>query len=105
YRAAVRSAHHRVLIANAYFFPGYRLLPGPAPRGQARRCQVVVLQNDADLPWVQRASGIAAFSYLPATRRRARLPLQRAPLHAKVAVVDDRWATVGSNNLDPTSLS
>ena len=26
------------------------------------------------------------------------------PLHAKVAVVDDRWATVGSNNLDPTSL-
>jgi cardiolipin synthase len=26
-------------------------------------------------------------------------------LHVKVAVVDDYWATVGSSNLDPTSLS
>ena len=25
-------------------------------------------------------------------------------LHAKVAVVDTRWATVGSSNLDPLSL-
>jgi len=25
-------------------------------------------------------------------------------LHAKVAVVDQRWATVGSSNLDPLSL-
>ena len=27
------------------------------------------------------------------------------PLHGKVAVVDDRWATVGSSNLDPLSLA
>jgi len=26
------------------------------------------------------------------------------PLHAKVAVIDDDWATIGSSNLDPTSL-
>jgi cardiolipin synthase len=26
------------------------------------------------------------------------------PLHGKVAVVDDLWATVGSSNLDPLSL-
>jgi cardiolipin synthase len=26
------------------------------------------------------------------------------PLHAKVAVIDGIWATVGSSNLDPTSL-
>jgi cardiolipin synthase len=25
-------------------------------------------------------------------------------LHAKVAVVDDNWATVGSSNIDPLSL-
>jgi cardiolipin synthase len=29
----------------------------------------------------------------------------KRPLHAKVAVVDDLWATVGSSNLDPLSLS
>ena len=28
----------------------------------------------------------------------------RSMLHAKVAVVDDRWATVGSSNIDPYSL-
>ena len=27
------------------------------------------------------------------------------PLHGKVAVSDDEWATVGSSNLDPLSLS
>jgi cardiolipin synthase len=29
---------------------------------------------------------------------------QPSYLHAKVAVVDDRWATVGSSNIDPYSL-
>ena len=28
----------------------------------------------------------------------------RSFLHAKVAVIDDRWATVGSSNIDPMSL-
>jgi len=28
----------------------------------------------------------------------------RSFLHAKVAVVDDSWATVGSSNIDPVSL-
>ncbi|MFP3480099.1 phospholipase D-like domain-containing protein, partial [Burkholderia sp. SIMBA_057] len=29
----------------------------------------------------------------------------RRPLHGKIAVKDDYWATVGSSNLDPLSLS
>jgi cardiolipin synthase len=29
---------------------------------------------------------------------------QPAELHAKVAVIDDDWATVGSSNIDPFSL-
>jgi cardiolipin synthase len=29
---------------------------------------------------------------------------QRSFLHAKVAVIDGRWATVGSSNIDPVSL-
>jgi len=27
------------------------------------------------------------------------------PLHAKVAVIDDEWCTIGSSNLDPLSLA
>jgi cardiolipin synthase len=36
-----------------------------------------------------RANGVRIFEYTPAF------------LHAKVAVVDDDWATVGSSNIDP----
>ena len=30
---------------------------------------------------------------------------RRRPLHGKVALADDHWATIGSSNLDPLSLS
>jgi len=103
YRAAVRVARHRVLIANAYFFPGYRLLRD-LRRAARRGVQVdLVLQGQPDQPWVQRASGLL-YGYLMRAGVRVHLYNER-PLHAKVAVVDDRWATVGSSNLDPTSLS
>ncbi len=56
YRAAVRRGRQRVLIANAYFFPGYRLLRDR--RHAARRgVQVdLVLQGRPDMVWVQRTS-------------------------------------------------
>ena len=38
------------------------------------------------------AAGVAIHEYLPSY------------LHAKVAVIDGRWATVGSSNIDPYSL-
>jgi len=56
YRAAVRTASQRVLIANAYFFPGYRLLRD-LRRAARRGVQVdLVLQGRPDLAWAQRAS-------------------------------------------------
>jgi cardiolipin synthase len=103
YRAAVRSAHRRVLIANAYFFPGYRLL---SDLRQAARRGVrldLILQDQIDMPWAQRASELL-YGYLIRAGVRVYEYTER-PLHGKVAVVDDYWATVGSSNLDPTSLS
>lgn len=102
YRAAVRSASRRVLIANAYFFPGYRLLRDL--RHAARRgVQVdLVLQGQPDLPLALRAAELL-YGYLTRAGVHVYLYSER-PLHAKVAVVDDHWATVGSSNLDPTSL-
>ena len=103
YRAAVRSARERVLIANAYFFPGYRLLRD-LRRAARRGVQVdLILQDQIDMPWAQRASKLL-YGYLMRAGVRVYEYCER-PLHAKVAVVDDRWATVGSSNLDPTSLS
>jgi cardiolipin synthase len=103
YRAAIRSARRRVLIANAYFLPGYRLLH--ELRRAARRGVAVhlILQGKPDMPIARTA---ATLLYEPLLRDGVRIhEYCERPLHGKVAVVDDDWSTVGSSNLDPLSLS
>ena len=103
YRAAIRSARKRVLIANAYFFPGYRLLR--EMRRAARRGVVVelILQGEPDMPIVKKAAGIL-YDHLQRDGVKIHEYCKR-PFHGKVAVVDDDWSTVGSSNLDPLSLA
>ncbi|MEO8280758.1 MAG: cardiolipin synthase ClsB [Ideonella sp.] len=103
YRLALRSAQRRVVIANTYFFPGYRFIR--ELRKAARRGVevVLILQGEPDMPIVKTAA-----STLYENLIRAGVQIHeycRRPLHGKVAVVDDDWATVGSSNLDPLSLS
>lgn len=102
YLEAIRSAKSRIIIANAYFLPGKRLLD--AISSAARRGVEVslLLQGRVEYFLQHHASqylyaqlidaGVKIFLYQPAL------------LHAKVAVVDDCWATIGSSNLDPFSL-
>jgi len=102
YLAAIESARREILIANAYFLPGRRFraaLRAAAARGVRVR---LLLQGRAEYlvqHHAQRAmygdllgAGIEIHEYQPSY------------LHAKVAVVDERWATVGSSNIDPYSL-
>jgi cardiolipin synthase len=103
YRAAIRLATQRVLIANAYFFPGYRLLRDL--RHAARRGVDVqlILQGEPDMPIVQTAARLL-YDHLQRDGVQIHEYCER-PLHGKVAVIDDDWSTVGSSNLDPLSLS
>ncbi len=102
YLAAIRIAKDEILIASSYFFPGIRFrhaLIAAAGRGvrvtlilQAR-VEYVLLHYAARALYGQLlAAGIAIEEY------------HRSFLHAKVAVVDGKWATVGSSNIDPYSL-
>ncbi|MDQ2780412.1 MAG: cardiolipin synthase ClsB [Pseudomonadota bacterium] len=102
YRHAMRGARNRVVIANAYFFPGWRLLKDL--RAAAKRgVQVdLILQGMPDQRWVKAASEML-YAHLLRVGVRIHEYFER-PLHGKVAVIDGRWATVGSSNLDPTSL-
>jgi cardiolipin synthase len=102
YRLALRSARERVVIANAYFFPGYRLLK--AMRRAARRGVHVdlILQGEPDMAIVRTAASLL-YGHLVRAGVHVHEYCAR-PLHGKVAVVDGRWATVGSSNLDPISL-
>ncbi|MHB2081285.1 cardiolipin synthase ClsB [Pseudomonas asiatica] len=103
YLQAFRSARRRIVVANAYFFPGYRLmreLRNASRRGVEVR---LILQGQPDMRWVRALSRLL-YNYLLRDGVAIHEYCQR-PLHGKVALVDDEWATVGSSNLDPLSLS
>ena len=102
YLLAIEKAQFEIIIANAYFFPGLNFrhaLLDAAGRGVR---VVLLLQGKKDHPLLQHAShalygrfldaGIEIYEYHPSI------------MHAKVAVIDKHWATVGSSNLDPFSL-
>jgi cardiolipin synthase len=102
YVEAIRQARVQVDLAVPYFYPGRafrRALLLAARRGVRVR---LLLQGKVDyriaamaaqaLYDEMRDSGVQIYEYTPAY------------LHAKVAVVDGVWATVGSSNIDPLSL-
>lgn len=102
YLQAIDGAADEIVIACAYFFPG-RAFRQALVDASARGVRVVLLlQGLADHPTLAYATralypyflehGIRLFEY------------HRSYLHAKAAVVDSRWATVGSSNIDPFSL-
>ena len=103
YRLAIRACRTELTIANAYFFPGYRLLRdlrNAAKRGVRVR---LILQGEPDMPIVKQAASYL-YGYLIDAGVQIYEYCQR-PLHGKVALADDHWSTVGSSNLDPLSLS
>ncbi len=102
YRKAIGTAREEILIANAYFLPGRKLRKGlilAAERGVRVRLLLhgryeYFMQYYATRPvyGALLAAGVEIYEY------------SAGFLHAKVAVIDGQWATVGSSNLDPLSL-
>jgi cardiolipin synthase len=102
YLDAIRGAQERILIANAYFLPGVRF--GRALFAAARRgVQItVLLQGKTDHPLLHSATQTL---YVAALKAGIRVfEYEKSFMHAKVAVIDGEWATVGSSNIDPFSL-
>jgi len=102
YLRAIGRARQEIIIANAYFVPGGRMrraLVNAARRG-VRVCLLLqgryeyFMQYYASRPvfGALLRAGVEIHEYAPSF------------LHAKVAVIDGHWATVGSSNLDPLSL-
>jgi cardiolipin synthase len=103
YLTGIRKARHKLIIANAYFFPGYRLFR--AIRNAARRGVevVLILPGKTDIA-IARIGALMLYDHLLKAGVRI-YECQQWEYHGKVAVIDDEWATVGSSNLDPLSLS
>ncbi len=102
YLAAIKSAQVEIIIANAYFLPGLRFrhaLRDAASRGVSVK---LLLQARVEYILLDLAShalyssllhqGITIFEY------------HKGFMHSKVAVIDGKWAMVGSSNIDPFSL-
>ena len=102
YLQAIDQAHTEIIIANAYFLPGIKFstaLKNAAQRGVSVE---LLLQGKIEYRLQYYATqalyenllqaGIKIYEY------------NRSYLHAKVAVIDQYWATVGSSNIDPFSL-
>lgn len=103
YLLALRKARYRIIIANAYFFPGYRLfreLCNAAKRGVDVH---LILQGESDIP-LARVAAKLLYDHLLKSGITLYECCER-PMHGKIAVTDDEWATIGSSNLDPLSLS
>jgi cardiolipin synthase len=102
YLDAIRAARREILLANGYFFPGRRFRHALMAASRRGVHVVLLLQSVGDHPLQSYASralygvlldaGVKIYEY------------QLSTLHAKVGVIDGRWATVGSSNVDPFSL-
>lgn len=102
YLEAIAGAKTEIIIACAYFFPGRtfrRALIDAAARGVR---VVLLLQGRVEYRLLHYASRALYLHFLNAGVEI--LEYHRSFLHAKVAVIDHRWATVGSSNIDPMSL-
>lgn len=102
YLAAIAGARSEILIASSYFFPGVgfrRALVEAAARGVR---VVLLLQGRVEYVLLHYASHALYGAFLDAGIEIHEY--RKSFLHAKVAVIDRRWATVGSSNIDPLSL-
>jgi cardiolipin synthase len=102
FRMAIAGASERIRIVTPYFIPGPRVVRSLL-RAVARGVRVqIVLPAISDVPLVR----LAGRAYL-APLLRADVEIyerQGTILHAKVMLVDDRWVTIGSANLDYRSF-
>lgn len=103
YRVAMRLAKREIIVANAYFFPGFRLLREFSKAARRGVNVQLILQGSPDQP-IMRWAAQTLYDYLLRSGVVIHEYCQR-PFHGKVAVIDDDWCTVGSSNLDPLSLS
>lgn len=101
YLTAIARAKSEIIIANAYFLPGRHFrhaLIAAARRGVRvtlllqGRMEYLLMFATHSFYSTFLSHGIEIYEY------------RKSFMHSKVAVIDSKWATVGSSNIDPFSL-
>lgn len=101
YIKAINSAQAEIIIVGSYFLPG-RKLKKALKRAARRNVNVqLILSGTGDVPLVKEAIN---YSYASFLKNGIRLfEWNESVLHGKATVVDGKWATVGSFNLNHLS--
>jgi cardiolipin synthase len=102
YSKQVDCAQTRILILNSYFFPEKKFLKKLVSAAKRGVKVQIVLSSYSDWPVY-----VYAVQYLYVFLIRNGIEVfewKRSILHAKIAVIDDAWVTVGSFNLNFTSF-
>lgn len=102
YMEAIDGAQREIIIANAYFLPRRTFRHALIQAAQCGIRVVLLLQGKVEYR-LQHYATHALYDRLLAAGIEI-YEYQVSYLHAKVAVVDGQWATVGSSNIDPFSL-
>ncbi len=102
YLEAIDGAQREIIIANAYFLPGSRLRRALLSASRRGVRVALLLQGKVEYR-LQHYAMLALYDELLGAGIEI-YEYHASYLHAKVAVVDGYWATVGSSNIDPFSL-
>jgi cardiolipin synthase A/B len=102
YLDAITRARDEIMIANAYFLPGRRFRTALLDARNRGVTVTLILQGRIEY-WLLHHACQAIYPHLLAAGIRI-IEYRKSFLHAKVAVIDTDWATVGSSNIDPLSL-
>ena len=102
YLGAIRHARREIILANAYFLPGLRFRHALVQAARRGARVVLLMQGHTDHP-LYRAATRAFYRYFLENGVEI-YEYDSSEMHAKAAVIDEVWATVGSSNIDPFSL-
>lgn len=101
YKTAIRNAEDSITIVAAYFIPGItlrRALRQASERGVKIK---LLLSGKSDVPFIKRAHHFL-YGWLLHINVRV-FEYNTAILHGKAMVVDNKWATIGSYNINHLS--
>ncbi|TNE78589.1 MAG: hypothetical protein EP332_13990 [Bacteroidetes bacterium] len=101
YRKRIQEAQEEIILVVSYFYPSPRMLRLIMKRAKEGVKVKVFLSRRSDVPFMRAAMN---YFYSGLLRNGAEIyEWDRSILHAKLLLVDGRWASVGSYNLNQLS--
>lgn len=101
--AQLDAASHYAYFATPYFFPPQRLRTALLRACRRGVDVIIMISQKTDVPFADDSTR----NFLPALLKAGLKVIfyQGTVMHAKYAIIDDKWATVGSTNFDHLSLA